>query len=633
MAQSVGAGAGEQGRRHFSRDEHHPAVEVARHAASPLSAALMIFTVHKMWQWPMIKAWAAGRARAAHFAMTGGPRVPAAQPAAAADARLSAAALSRSRSGSGANLLRRSASRSAVDNMRPPLGTQQTRSLHRALARSLAWPREVPRVATVSGPLRRPANALLLRPALALVAPSRHSVSSSIGSICIGSIISSNLSNSDLRNIIASSSSSSSSANVKCEPGLGLSRFGALASLGDMRGAVTASAERERRRGREICAHALHWREPAATAQPVARVARAPQGLWRAGTAPTRSASLAGLGLRVRARPAAVAPQRRGLHFAISPRVAERIAELERLYEASDAAAVREQLVDLSSVHAVENFLYYLHDVQGLDWTGSILVLTLMLRIMLVPINAALLINATRMKLGMPDMIRARDKIDAAETLEAKIEADKELEQVFAERRCHPTRNWFFPLLLPPMILSVFAAVHNILLIEPATSLEGMLWFPDLAKPDNTAMLAIATNTTWLVLMESSAGVYYWHWNRLRDNVRFIAVASIPLAMGLPSGVLLFWTSSNLFSIGRVLVFRRDAVRDYFGIPRVSVINSLAWLPKPDLAQVQYEQAFYSKWSRRSAASSSMRRSSMSDSAAPAPATPSSPADEPASRQ
>jgi membrane protein insertase Oxa1/YidC/SpoIIIJ len=622
MAQSVGVGAGEQGRRHFSRAEHHPAVEVARHAASPLSAALLIFTVHKMWQWPMIKAWAAGRARAAHLAMTGGSRVPAAQPAAAADARLSATALSRSRSGSGSNLLRRSASRSAVDNMRPPLGTEQTRSLHRALARSSALSREGPRVATGYGPLRRPANAHLLRPALALVAPSRRSVSSSSGSICIGSSISSNLSNSGLRNIITSSSSSSS-ANVDSEPGLGLSRFGALASLGDVRGAVTASAERERRRGREIRARALHWREPAATAQPAARLARAPQGLWRAGTAPAHSASLAGLGLRVRARPAAVAPQRRGLHVAISPTVAKRIAELERLYEASDAAAVREQLVDLSSVHAVENFLYYLHDVQGLDWTGSILVLTLMLRIMLVPINAALLINATRMKLGMPDMIRARDKIDAAETLEAKIEADKELEQVFAERRCHPTRNWFFPLLLPPMILSVFAAVHNILLIEPATSVEGMLWFPDLAKPDSTAMLAIATNTTWLVLMESSAGVYYNHWSVLRDNVRFIAVASIPLAMGLPSGVLLFWTSSNLFSIGRVLVFRRDAVRDYFGIPRTSVINSLAWLPKPDLAQVQYEQAFYSKWSRRSAASSSMRRDSMSDS--PARAAPTTP--------
>ena len=612
---ATAAGEQEQGRRHFSRDEHHHVVEVARHAASPLSAALMIFTVHKMWQWPMIKAWAAGRARAARFAM-GGSRAPSVQPstsssagAAGAEARSSSSTLSRGRSGSGAYLLRRSASRSADDNMRPPIGTQQTRSLLCAQLRSLGSPHEDPRLAAASEALvRRPANEGLVcggartaRPAFPLAAPSRRTV--------IGSSISS-----------SSRSTVGSSSNTRAEqdPGPGLSRFSTLASLGGVRGLVTGRAERERER------------EPAAAAQPAARAAQAPQGLWRVGAA-ARAGSLsagglAGLGVLARARPAAAGapPPRRGLHFAaMSATVAERISELERLYAASDAAAVREQLVDLPSVHAVENFLYYLHDVQGLDWTGSILLLTLMLRIVLVPINAALLINATRMKLGMPDMIRARDKIEAAETLEAKVEADKELEQVYAERRCHPTMNWFFPLLQPPMILSVFAAVHNILLIEPATSLEGMLWFPDLAKPDNTAMLAIATNTTWLVLMETSAGVYYQHWNRLRDNVRFIAVASIPLAMGLPSGILLFWISSNLFSIGRVLVFRRDAVRDYFAIPRVSVINSLAWLPKPDVAQVQYEQVFYNRWARKT--SSSTRRNSMSDSAAPAPVPPSGP--------
>jgi hypothetical protein len=37
-----------------------------------------------------------------------------------------------------------------------------------------------------------------------------------------------------------------------------------------------------------------------------------------------------------------------------------------------------------------------------------------------------------------------------------------------------------FPFVLPPMVLSVFGAVHNMCLSEPSMATGGTMWFPDL---------------------------------------------------------------------------------------------------------------------------------------------------------
>ena len=63
-----------------------------------------------------------------------------------------------------------------------------------------------------------------------------------------------------------------------------------------------------------------------------------------------------------------------------------------------------------------------------------------------------------------------------------------------------------FPLILPPIILSFFAAVHDLCLAEPAMAREGALWFTDLVTPDTSSLLPIASNLTWLAQVEVGAG-------------------------------------------------------------------------------------------------------------------------------
>jgi hypothetical protein len=58
-----------------------------------------------------------------------------------------------------------------------------------------------------------------------------------------------------------------------------------------------------------------------------------------------------------------------------------------------------------------------------------------------------------------------------------------------------------------------------------------------------------------------------------------LSLAWIPICSTLPSGVFMFWITSNILECLRIAVFRKDKVRDLFGIPRLSALKRVrdAW--------------------------------------------------------
>ena len=56
-----------------------------------------------------------------------------------------------------------------------------------------------------------------------------------------------------------------------------------------------------------------------------------------------------------------------------------------------------------------------------------------------------------------------------------------------------------------------------------------------------------------------------------------MAVAFIPVTGGVPSGVLVFWVTSNLWEMARIQILNRDSVRRALNIPIRSEV------PKPPI--------------------------------------------------
>ena len=218
------------------------------------------------------------------------------------------------------------------------------------------------------------------------------------------------------------------------------------------------------------------------------------------------------------------------------------------------------------------------HDATGAPWWATITGATLALRCALIPFNVALLRNSLRLKLALPETARLGFILRHGGEAE-RTAAARDLRALFVRAGASPWVNMLaFPLLLPPLILSLFLAIHDVCLAGDGGGggLDGTLWFPNLMEADGTALLPIASSLTWLANVEMGAGIHYEAWPMVRLAARLGAVASIPLVATLPSGVLLFWTLSNAFAIVRGGVVRIPRVRRALGVPQQGEIDAVA---------------------------------------------------------
>lgn len=256
--------------------------------------------------------------------------------------------------------------------------------------------------------------------------------------------------------------------------------------------------------------------------------------------------------------------------------------QLEELYAPEQVPLVAEHVFHAFTVDRVEALLHRIHDSWHLPWWGTIVATTLMLRAAMAFVQVSLLRNSLRMELIKPEV----DRLDAilqssSASTAAREAAAEELLALFRQHQCSPFKQAIvFPLLLPPTILSIFGAIHNISLSVPSMAHEGLLWFPDLVASDTTNLLPIISGLTWLWNVELGAGIYYHAWHTPKVAARAIAVASIPLTATLPSGALLFWVTSNLFAVARTYALRNDQLRKTLRIPLQREIDALDHTPK-----------------------------------------------------
>lgn len=212
---------------------------------------------------------------------------------------------------------------------------------------------------------------------------------------------------------------------------------------------------------------------------------------------------------------------------------------------------------------------------------AAIVIVTICLRICLVPVNIALLRTSLRLKCILPECysLAAKIKDKTLLTDHARLEHARQLHRLLMKNGCNPWAQLIvLPLLLPPVVLSIFGAVQEMCLTEPRMEVEGLLWFPDLIERDETQFLAIISCLTWLLNIEIGAGVHYTNHRTLRTAVRLGAVSMISLSATLPSGVFVFWITSNVFALCRGFLMRSDTIRIFFRIPTQRTIASLPHL-------------------------------------------------------
>lgn len=236
------------------------------------------------------------------------------------------------------------------------------------------------------------------------------------------------------------------------------------------------------------------------------------------------------------------------------------------------------QLLGLGSsytpVGMLQNTLEYFHIGFGLPWWGSIVAATFIARLLLIPFSIKNMQNAARLNNIKPELEGLTAKMNAAHKEGEKGNAmmySLEIQDLLKRHKCNPLKGLIFPLVQAPIFLSFFLGIRKMTTV-PVVSMKtgGLLWFPDLTIHDPYYLLPVLTSATFLLNVELGAdGIPQQQQKQMRLTFRIMAAGMIPLTLYFPSGIFVYWLTSNLFSLAQFSILRQPAVRRLVGIPEL----------------------------------------------------------------
>jgi YidC/Oxa1 family membrane protein insertase len=200
--------------------------------------------------------------------------------------------------------------------------------------------------------------------------------------------------------------------------------------------------------------------------------------------------------------------------------------------------------------------LIWLHDTVGFSWAWSIVALTVIVRVLLVPVALRQIHSMQSLQMHAPEMkaIQQRYKND-------RQRQSEELMKFYRENKINPYAACLPIVFQIPIFIALFFVLRDfedeIFPRFPSSTLEW-LDLVNITEPTRegwgpvllVVYVASQLTSTWLMStqMQSTAQ---------RVMIMVLPVVFIPFILGFPSGLMIYWLTTNLWTTGQGIVTRR----------------------------------------------------------------------------
>jgi YidC/Oxa1 family membrane protein insertase len=207
--------------------------------------------------------------------------------------------------------------------------------------------------------------------------------------------------------------------------------------------------------------------------------------------------------------------------------------------------------------NVLTELLIWFHDSVGLTWAWSIVALTVLVRILLVPLAIKQIHSMQSLQLHAPEMkaIQQRYKSD-------RQRQSEELMKFYKENKINPYASCLPIVFQIPIFIALFFVLKDfekeIFPDFPASSLDW-IGLVNITEPTSqgwgpvllVVYVASQLTSTWLMstTMQSNAQRYM---------LMALPVFFIPFILRFPSGLMIYWLTTNLWTTGQGLITRRQ---------------------------------------------------------------------------
>ena len=233
--------------------------------------------------------------------------------------------------------------------------------------------------------------------------------------------------------------------------------------------------------------------------------------------------------------------------FYLGPKEYERLGALGKTYK---------ELVNFGWFGAFGKWLFillkWINKYVG-NWGWSIVIFTILVRVILFPLNSAGLKSAQKMKELQPKVKAIQEKYKKyGNDMTMKAKMNQELQELYKKEGVNPLGGCLPMLVQIPIFFAIYSLLLNIIDLRMA---PWILWIKDLSAHDPYFVLPIAMGVTQLIvqLMTPAAGD--------KNQQRMMLIMPVVITFVLiyaPAGLLLYWTTNNVFQIFQQLVLNKQ---------------------------------------------------------------------------
>jgi len=206
--------------------------------------------------------------------------------------------------------------------------------------------------------------------------------------------------------------------------------------------------------------------------------------------------------------------------------------------------------------HVARHALNWFHFSVGLPWAWSIVALTVVVRILLVPLTVRQIHSMQNLQRFAPQMkeIQKKYKND-------KQKQNEELMKFYRENNINPAASCLPMLFQLPVFIALYYSLRHFS-HEPASKHPGSLSFLHFIPS-----IAAHTTTHWggyvlLVVYVGSQLASSYFMSASVDKLQryllmFMPVVFVFVIARFPAGLVLYWVTTNLWTVGQGLITRR----------------------------------------------------------------------------
>src|SRR5215211_8775024 len=203
----------------------------------------------------------------------------------------------------------------------------------------------------------------------------------------------------------------------------------------------------------------------------------------------------------------------------------------------------------------LRNVLDFFHDAVGLPWAWAIVALTVCVRILLVPLVVRQIHSMQSLQAHAPQMkeIQKRYKGD-------RQKMNEELMKFYRENSINPMASCLPLLAQFPIFIALFYVLRAFAKSHPGGDLSWFGVVPDISKNANTHWTGYMLIAIYAISQVSST---FFMSTTMDKTQRYLLLALpvffLPVVVRFPTGLVLYWMTTNLWTVGQGLITRRLA--------------------------------------------------------------------------